>query len=123
VNVLPERGPLGNDARGKWHALRSGTSGVCEAHGYCTEVFEPNERPRATPATEASERNLRLSRREFGQVKAVETLDQNGNGVRRVGYLGYPFHAFTIYRSDGIGVSCISSSSIEFLTLLYAWMI
>jgi len=31
--------------------------------------------------TYADERNLRLKRREFGQVKAAETLDQNGVGV------------------------------------------
>src|SRR6266699_467619 len=33
---------------------------------------------RATPATYADERNLRLKRREFEQVKSAETLDQMG---------------------------------------------
>jgi hypothetical protein len=32
--------------------------------------------------TYADERNLRLKRREFEQVKAADTLDQNGKGVR-----------------------------------------
>ena len=43
----------------EWHSLR------CEAHGQCTDVFEPNERLRATPATYADARNLRLKRRNY----------------------------------------------------------
>jgi len=53
----------------------------CEARRQCTNVFEPRTETRATPATYADERNLRLKRREFEQVKAADTLDQNGNGV------------------------------------------
>ena len=38
------------------------------------------------------------------------------------GYLGYPFHSFAICRSGVARVSCISSSSIGLLTLLYVRM-
>ncbi len=54
----------------------------CEARRQCTNVFEPHPETRATPVTYADERNLRLKRREFEQVKAADTLDQNGKGVR-----------------------------------------
>jgi hypothetical protein len=44
-------------------------------------VRSRTDKLRATPATYADERNLRLKRREFRQVKTAETLDQNGDGV------------------------------------------
>jgi len=44
VNVEPEQARLENDARGKWHTLRSGTPEACEAHWQCSDISEPKRR-------------------------------------------------------------------------------
>ncbi len=81
MNVLPDKAHLDIDAKGMWHALRSGTSqGVKPADNVPT-VRSRTDKHRATPATYADERNLCLKRRELKQVKAADTLDQNGDGV------------------------------------------
>jgi hypothetical protein len=67
--------------RGKWHALRSGTPQGVKPTDNVPTVRSRTDKHRATPATYADKRNLRLKRREFEQVKAAETLDQNGDGV------------------------------------------
>ena len=61
--------------------MRSGTlQGVKPADNVPT-VRSRTDKLRATPVTYVDERNLHSKRREFGQVKAAETLDQNGDGV------------------------------------------
>ena len=76
MNVSPREAHQENDARGKWHASRSGTPWGVKPTDNVPTIRSRTDKQRATPATYADERNLRLKRREFDQVKAVDTLDQ-----------------------------------------------
>ena len=67
---------MDTNARGKRHALKSGTlQGVKPADNVPT-VCNRTDKHRATPAIYADERNLCPKRRELRQVKSVDTLDQ-----------------------------------------------
>src|SRR5260370_21306831 len=72
------KGPFGERYEGEAACVEKGHFSRCEARRQCTNVFEPNERPRATPMTHVDERNLCLKRREIEQVKVADTLDPKG---------------------------------------------
>jgi hypothetical protein len=77
VNVSSEKTHLDTDARGKRHASRSGTPGGVKPEDLVPTSLSRTKR-RATPAVEASERNLCLKRRKLEQVKWLIHLAQKG---------------------------------------------
>jgi hypothetical protein len=75
---------MSNGVRGKRHALSDGIAqGVKPADNVLTLLAERNGR--ATPVAYADERNLRLKRRKYQEVKWLKHLAQNGHDDRPVG--------------------------------------